>query len=362
MDWYRQMAILTTAPIKSLPCALKTGARHRRRANSQRHQGRAPLAPRRAESDSGSAISIAAEEPDRPAGIRRRATTTEEKMKRLTFMVIATVAFSVPVTGNSAMYYESFTSLCNNESACIRKKIKDEVLQSAPCYPDDPLHFADIFKDRCHTYTYTRDGQYRYSEYASIYSEQDCASDIKFVVAECDIKQKEHADQRRQKKAQEEKIEKAEKKAENKRVAALESDLRAGRVKPANISQAAIAYSAEIGVGLASAPKIKPDGKLYALPGKIVIANEDSAEFLAQISLGEANDALLMIAGRSHEIDSRYFYVRIPKSLSVYYFDKAQIGRGFDLVGRYVANAKYETVAGQEKSAPIFEAVYFVMW
>lgn len=139
-----------------------------------------------------------------------------------------------------------------------------------------------------------------------------------------------------------------------------EADLRAGRVKPQNFGEVAIVHNAEIGIDLASAPKVRPDGKMYALPGKIAIA-DDSPEFLAQISLGEQNDALFRMAGRSSEIDGRYFYVKIPKALQAYYFDQAKIERGFNMVGRYVANTKYKTIAGQQKSAPVFEAVYFVM-
>lgn len=143
--------------------------------------------------------------------------------------------------------------------------------------------------------------------------------------------------------------------------AAREADLRAGRAKPQNLGEVAIVHNAEIGADLASAPKVRPDGKLYALPGKIAIA-DGSSEFLAQFTLGDQNDALYRMAGRSHEINNRYFSVRIPKRLQEYYLDQAKIGRGFDVVGKYVANTKYKTRDGQEKAAPVFEAVYFVMW
>lgn len=148
---------------------------------------------------------------------------------------------------------------------------------------------------------------------------------------------------------------------EKQKAATRDADLRAGRVKPQNLGEVAIAHNAEIGVDLASAPKVRPDGKLYALPGKIAIADE-SPEFLAQFTLGDQNDALYRAAGRSHEINNRYFSVRIPKALQAYYFDQAKIGRGFDVVGKYVANTKYKTRDGQDKAAPVFEAVYFVMW
>lgn len=131
---------------------------------------------------------------------------------------------------------------------------------------------------------------------------------------------------------------------EQQKASALEADLRAGRVKPANMEQAMVAYSAENGISLASAPKIRPDGKLYALIGIIENAGSDP-EFLA------------MLGSR----DPRYYMVKIPKSLRAAYFDKAKIGDEFLLVGRYTGNTNYKTIVGQQKSAPVFEAVYFVM-
>lgn len=131
---------------------------------------------------------------------------------------------------------------------------------------------------------------------------------------------------------------------EKQKAESRDADLRAGRVKPANIEQAMVAYSAENGISLASAPKIRPDGKLYALIGIIENAGSDP-EFLA------------MLGSR----DPRYYMVKIPKALRSAYFDKAKIGDGFILVGKYTGNTNYKTIVGQQKSAPVFEAVYFVM-
>lgn len=276
-------------------------------------------------------------------------------------MMVATAALAIPITGSAGMY-QSLGSACNNESACIKAKVMDEVYQSvrANYLTNDRRPFDDRIQDVARAACYNYKGLYKHSEFASIYSEQECVNYVESTVAEFDAKLKkregDEEQQRNQKEAQEQQI----KVVEQQKTAALEADLRAGRVKPKNIGQAAIAYNAEIGVDLASAPKIRPDGKLYALPGKIAIA-DDSPEFLAQISLGEQNDALFRMTGRSSEIDGRYFYVKIPKVLQAYYFDQAKIEHGFDLVGRYVANTKYKTIAGQQKSAPVFEAVYFVM-
>ena len=77
--------------------------------------------------------------------------------------------------------------------------------------------------------------------------------------------------------------------------------------------------------------------------------------------LGHAREQVLARGGITPGLTD-YFAVTIPKSLQKYYFDNAKIDGGFDVVGRYVSNTKYKTVAGQEKAAPVFEAVYFVIW
>lgn len=141
--------------------------------------------------------------------------------------------------------------------------------------------------------------------------------------------------------------------------------LQAGKVKPATLQEAAIYYNATYGGTLASAPKIRPDGKLYSLHGKIQLPENGKATFLANVSASSDNDylagALRKSAGMSAE-STDYFSVVIPNGMSNYYFDNAQIGGGFDVVGKYVANITYQTVAGQTKQAPVFEAVYFDLW
>ncbi len=147
--------------------------------------------------------------------------------------------------------------------------------------------------------------------------------------------------------------------AEAARVAAL----KAGQVKPGNLKEAAIVYNAEHGGSLASAPKIRPDGAMYYMNGKIKMAG-DRPEFLAALSSSQDNELLANALRRSRGMgeSTDYFAVVIPNQLQKYYFDGAKIEGGFDLVGRYVSNTKYKTVAGQEKTAPVFEAVYFVLW
>ena len=133
--------------------------------------------------------------------------------------------------------------------------------------------------------------------------------------------------------------------------------------KPSGLKEAAAAHNAQPGGALASAPKIKPDGGMYYMHGKIKMAGEEP-QFLAALSSSKENELLAGALRRSRGMgeSTDYFAVTIPKSLQKYYFDNAKIDGGFDVVGRYVSNTKYKTVAGQEKAAPVFEAVYFVMW
>ncbi|MDP2806151.1 MAG: hypothetical protein Q8O24_09450, partial [Gallionellaceae bacterium] len=133
---------------------------------------------------------------------------------------------------------------------------------------------------------------------------------------------------------------------------ALESDLKSGRKQPENFSELKIATGAVDGMAFASAPKIKPDNKLYAMVGVIDSAG-NKPEFMASNGV----EGLRMLGYRNTE--HTYFRVKIPKSMQSRYYDTAKIGVWFRLIGRYVANGSYSTVAGQKKSMPVFEATYW---
>lgn len=151
--------------------------------------------------------------------------------------------------------------------------------------------------------------------------------------------------------------EEAERKAasDKQELEALNRDLVSGRVKPTNIDQAIIAFDAKDGESIVKSPKINPDNKLYHLIGTIEKASSDLPEFIGKIYINYAFAAL----SPSILSINPYFYVNITEELQAYYFDNARIGGYFSLVGKYVANTEYETVAGQEKTAPVFEAIYF---
>lgn len=129
-------------------------------------------------------------------------------------------------------------------------------------------------------------------------------------------------------------------------------------------SSAIEAYAAEPGGNLPGSPKIRPDGMVYFLSGKIQFTSETEPSFLATLSPSQENELLASALKRARGmVDTpEYFAVIIPDSLKNYYFDNATIGGGFDVIGHYVSNTSYETVLGQKKKAPVFEAVYFDLW
>lgn len=192
--------------------------------------------------------------------------------------------------------------------------------------------------------------------------ETEMASDFKFARQDFERRERQAAVH-----AKAEQDEAARKQAEAQAAAIRSADLKSGRAKPASLEEAMLTYDATDGSNLASAPKIKPDGRLYALHGRIRLA-EDKPEFMASAGLSQ-NDELNINVNRIRfghlvpfEGSTKYFKVVVPKAMRDDYFDRAKIEGGFDIVGRYVSNTKYKTAAGEEKSAPVFEAVYLRLW
>lgn len=139
-------------------------------------------------------------------------------------------------------------------------------------------------------------------------------------------------------------------KEEEQRVAALHDNLRSGKLEPKNINQAKIAYDAGDGFAIAKAPKLRPDGQLYALSGSISAAEDGTAIFFGEVT--SWSNSLIPIK------EFNYIGVRIPKELQDHYFDNARINGRFGLVGRYIDNSSYKTVLGEKITAPVFDAIY----
>lgn len=139
------------------------------------------------------------------------------------------------------------------------------------------------------------------------------------------------------------------------------AEIRMGKRQAKSFEEAVAAYSAEEGTTLASAPKIRPDGKIYFLAGTIDSAEKNTSSFTALANNGFVSLAQGVLMGRGAG-EPKYFYVRLQKSMEAKYYDRAKIGIGFDFVGKYAYNIDYKTVQGQTKSMPVFDAFYFEFW
>jgi hypothetical protein len=139
-------------------------------------------------------------------------------------------------------------------------------------------------------------------------------------------------------------------KAEEKKQAAIHYDIRSGKIKPEDMKQAKIAYDAGDGFAVAKAPKLRPDGQLYALSGLISAAEDRTAVFFGEVATW--SNSLIPIK------EFNYVGVRIPKELQDHYFDNARINGWFGIVGRYVDNSSYKNILGSGQTIPVFDAVY----
>jgi hypothetical protein len=284
-------------------------------------------------------------------------------------LAISALGIALVSPNSFSQMYQGLRGQCKDNVSCIRDAAEKETISRASTYfkyAYKENNGEDILvKDLCYAggKMPANQSNYRYKDVAQIYPSVDCEGIAKAIFekwsAELDAQEVASKEKRRVAQQEEQRKAIAQQQAEDDRVAAL----KAGQVKPASLKEAAIVYNAEHGGSLASAPKIRPDGAMYYMNGKIKMAG-DRPEFLAALSSSQDNELLVNALRRSRGMgeSTDYFAVVIPNQLQKYYFDGAKIEGGFDLVGRYVSNTKYKTVAGQEKTAPVFEAVYFVLW
>ncbi|GJL75874.1 hypothetical protein [Nitrosomonas sp.] len=194
-------------------------------------------------------------------------------------------------------------------------------------------------------------------EYLQCYSDCEISFSKNFSNAKDDRRKRDeyHRIEQERIAAQQRKAEELEKSAkfEEQSLVIFHADLRSGKVAPENIDQAKIAYDAGDGYNIAKSPKLRPDDQLYALSGSISEAEDGTPVFFGEI-----------VTWSKSLIPTKEFNhvgVRIPDELQDYYFSNARINSRFDIIGKYIENAKYETVTGWNEVMPLFEAVYFVI-
>lgn len=126
--------------------------------------------------------------------------------------------------------------------------------------------------------------------------------------------------------------------------------LRAGAT-PTTFAEALIAHKAEAGGHLAGAPKLRPDGRLYGLVGRI-----DHPEGVRTIII--RTDPTTGAMPSAFNKAPLYSALAIPASLEGR-LEGVQVGSQVRVIGRYVANIEYTTLAGERRLAPRFEVVYW---
>lgn len=122
-------------------------------------------------------------------------------------------------------------------------------------------------------------------------------------------------------------------------------------------------HNAQKAGGVVTQPKIRPDGGVYHLHGRVEMVMDGEDAFIAKLTPSRENEALYNAVQKSRgDYSVNYFYVTLPGQIAEYFYDNASIGEGFDLVGSYDANSSYQTVSGQEKTAAVFNAKYLELW
>jgi hypothetical protein len=126
--------------------------------------------------------------------------------------------------------------------------------------------------------------------------------------------------------------------------------VRAKRIAPATIEDLEALYDPADGWDIAASPKVKPDRAQYVISGTIS---------------RNVSDGILLCetVPEKEEFIGHYFTVRFSKKTkkSRDILDRMRIGGRLFVVGKYVGNLNYQTVAGAWKVMPIFDADHLIV-
>jgi hypothetical protein len=124
-------------------------------------------------------------------------------------------------------------------------------------------------------------------------------------------------------------------------------DLKAGRIKISSFGDAVLFYDpVQDLLDLMERPLLSPDSGIYSTA--VTLDGEEQRGVLrVKVSLASI--------GRG---DVRYAFLRTSKGTINFAPSAMRIGNDIAVVGRYVGNVKYKTVIGEERTAPMLEALY----
>lgn len=121
--------------------------------------------------------------------------------------------------------------------------------------------------------------------------------------------------------------------------------LRSGAVPVKNFQDAVLLHTPTSDLmNLMVSPLLKPDMSIHS--GRVMLDAEDSDNLL------RAKLNLSLLGGGIY-----YAHLRLTKK-TVDFSSSMRIGATVNVMGRYVKNRKYTTIAGEEKTMPVFEVMY----
>lgn len=139
--------------------------------------------------------------------------------------------------------------------------------------------------------------------------------------------------------AEQKAIQEAKAKAFNQRIA----DIRAGKAKIQTADEATAIYGASNGDSLTVQPMLHPDGKNYVIHGYLdPVGGLQSDHFVLRA----------MVIGMP-----AYAYINVDES-KISLPPQTRVGSSLVVVGTYLDNSSYETVAGTRRYMPVFNALF----
>lgn len=118
--------------------------------------------------------------------------------------------------------------------------------------------------------------------------------------------------------------------------------LSAGKLKIESVDDAGQVYRPDRLQSIAASPLLKANGKVYA--SKAVLDAEEEEGLLRAVVIDQRGQY--------------YAFLRTTKNTTFFNSDGLRVGGGISVLGRYVGNTKYTTLAGEAKSAPILDVMF----
>jgi uncharacterized protein len=128
--------------------------------------------------------------------------------------------------------------------------------------------------------------------------------------------------------------------------------LRSGKVKIATMKDALVLYPENDSLfKTAVSPMLTPN--MTTMTGHVLIDALEKPGFIR----AKATTAMAIYLGQGGS-EYAYVYLQLTKKSKNFAPDKLRIGGNSIVIGKYVKNVQYNTIDGQEKTAPVIEVMY----